>query len=163
MSDQLQAIAVRSREDFRKSLAGIADPERRIQASEQSSFRPTAEQVVVFLCRVFGDGLQKTTLWSRIDSGLQAACAKVSDGDIEAWLCLLFDHVRGDVGTLSEGEHAELLSLINTLQSRDESHRKAFVRWAETRRVAVVAHGRAAWDKWKQTNKAAKSAEGGAA
>lgn len=164
MSDQLQALAVRGREDFRKALAGVADPDRKLSVGDSASFRPMAERVVVFLCRVFGDALDKKTLWTRIDSGLQAACAKVSDGDTEAWLCMLFDHVRGEVGTMSEDKQAELLGLLADLESRDAAHKKAFVRWVETRRVAVMAHGRAAWDRWKQTNRApAAPGEGGAA
>lgn len=162
--DETLTLPVRSREDFRKALAGLADPDRKLSAGDQASFRPKAERVVVLLCRVFGEALDRKTLWSRIDSGLQAACAKVSDGDLEAWLSLLFDHVRGEAGTLSDAEHADFLGLMADLCAPDAAHRKAFARWVETRRVAVVVYGRQAWDQWKRANtRPAGAGEGGAA
>ncbi|AMV24615.1 hypothetical protein VT84_09480 [Gemmata sp. SH-PL17] len=163
MSEQL-TLPVRSRSEFRQALAEIVDPDRQMSAMDRASFQPVANRAVVLLCRVFGSVLDKKTLWTRIDSGLVSACAKVSDGDTEQWLCLLFDHVRGEIGTLEEHEHADLLGLLADLSHRDATYRKGFVRWVETRRTAVMAHGRQAWAEWKQTNSAPAAArEGGAA
>lgn len=144
-------LPVVSRDDFRRQLAGVCDPDRKLSAGDQGSFRPKAERLVVCLCRHFGDALDRKTLWSRIDSGLQAACAKVSDGDLDRWLDLLLEHVRADPS--SAACCADLAGLRHDLTAPDEAHKKAFLRWVETRRFAVLAHGRAAWEAYKETNR----------
>lgn len=150
-------LPVVSREEFRRRLAGFADRGRQIQQIEQTAFRQIAEDFVVSLCLVFGDSLDRKTLWSRIDSGLQAACASVDDGDTDRWLDLLLDHVKADAARVVR---LGLLRNVRTsLASKDETHRREFLRWVESRRYAVLTHGRAAWDRWKEANKHAPQQE----
>lgn len=143
-------LPVRGRADFRAALAGLADPDRQLTTGDHASFRPKAARLVVALCLHFGRDLDRKTLWSRIDSGLQAACAKVSDGDLDRWLDLLLEHVRADPARAAACP--QLTGLRADLIGPDEAHRRAFVRYVETRRYAVLAFGRAAWGEYKATN-----------
>ncbi len=145
-------LPVRSRDDFRRTLAGIVDPDRRMTAGDTAALRETAKRVVVALCLHFGRELDRKTLWSRIDSALQSACARVSDGDRERWLDLLLEHVRADPVMAAACPY--LLGVRAELMTPDEAHRKAFLRYVESRRYAVIAFGRAAWHEYKQANAA---------
>lgn len=150
-------LAVRTREDFRKSLAGLIDPDRRMTPGDQAAFRPKACRLVVCLCLHFGRDLDRKTLWSRIDSAIQTTCAKVSDGDTDRWLDLMLDHVRANPAMAAACP--ELTGLRADLLAADPAHNMAFIRWVESRRYAVLSFGRAAWDDHKKINAAA--AEGG--
>jgi hypothetical protein len=149
VSDGL-TLPVVGRAEFRRRLAGLVDPGRIVQESERDAFRELARDVIVSLCIVYGSDLERKMIWSRIDSALQTACAKVDDGDTDRWLDLLLDHVRAEPArTVRLGL---LRNVRASLSSRDEAHRRAFVRWVESRRFAALAFGRAAWEEWKRTN-----------
>lgn len=152
-------IPVASRADFRRVLAGLADSGRAVQAAEHAAFGEMAKDLVVSLCAVFGDELDRKTLWSRIDSGLQAACAKVDDGDADRWVDLLLEHVRASAARAAR--FGLLRNLRASLTARDDAHRRAFVAWVASRRYAVLAHGRAAWQAWKEANAHAPQDNGG--
>lgn len=161
------ALPVVSREEFRRRLAGLADPDRKIQEAETVAYREYARQLVICLCLVYGKELDRKTIWTRLDSGLQAACAKVSDGDTDRWLDILLDHVRANPNKVVA---LRALERIRCDLRRDRSHAAGFVRWVASRRYAVMAHGRAGWEEWKKANgkKAAAAAlevldEGGTA
>lgn len=149
MSESL-SLPVVGREEFRRRLAGLIDAGRAVQEVEREAFRLIANDVVVSLCVVFGSCLDRKTLWSRIDTGLQTACAKVDDGDTDRWLDLLLDHVRAEAARVVR--LGLLRNVRESLRSKDDTHRRAFLRWVETRRYAVITHGRAAWDQWKDAN-----------
>jgi hypothetical protein len=140
-------LIVASQEDFRRRLAGLVDPDHTLAEEDQTLFRDLATEVVVLLCRHFGQELDRKTLWARIDSGLLAACSKVSDGDLDRWLDTLLAHV------LASPEEAATCSQLAALRARlaalDVHRRMALVRYLESRRYAVLAYGRAAWESHK--------------
>jgi len=143
-------LPVRSRADFRAALAGIADPDRKLTEGDKGAFKQKADRLVIALCLHFGDELDRKTLWSRIDSGLQSACSKVSDADMDRWLDLLLEHVKADPSKAASCGY--LSGVRSDLTLPDEAHRKAFMRYVETRRYAVMANGRSAWEKYKAIN-----------
>lgn len=144
-------LPVRSRADFRAALAGIVDPDRKITEGDKGAFKQKANRLMIALCLHFGDELDRKTMWTRIDSGLQSACSKASDADMDRWLDLLLGHIKADPARASSCEY--LSGVRSDLTLPDETHRKAFLRYVETRRYAVLANGRAEWETYKTLNR----------
>lgn len=150
MADEVLTLPVRSREDFRKALAGLADPDRKMTPGDNAAFREQARQVVICLCLLWGKELDRKTIWSVIESSIRAACHKVGDGDLDRWLDMLLERVKANVSLVVRLK--ALQALREQFRSVDEAHRKAFLRWVETHIYAVMAYGHDGWQHWKSVN-----------
>lgn len=133
---------------FRRKLAGLADPERRATPGEAVNYRNEATAWVVVLCRLFGDELDRLTLWSRIDTALRTAGDKAPEGDLDRWCDLCLEHVRADPGRAAADEKHVAWRTVN--DAKDLSWKLSFVRWVASNPYAAVTHGRLAWEEYKK-------------
>jgi hypothetical protein len=108
----------------------------------------------LILCELFGDGLDRTTLWDKIAAALTTASAKCDDGDTDRFVSLCLETVQADPAHAAR--LPEFLQWVEAMETRDEAYRQAFVRHCGAMAAVVVAHGRAAWEKRKQLRAAAK-------
>ena len=135
-------------EAIRRKLAGLSDPGRLAgSAGETSEIRETASRLCSILASLFGDDLDRLTLWSRIDSALSTAVAKVSDGDLDRLVSLCLDHVKADPAKAAACE--PLGHLISIFGVRPPAWRMALLNYLGTHRYAVLVHGRARWEDVK--------------
>lgn len=119
-------------------------------------------RVVTGYCMLFGEALDRKTLWDKIDSALRTACAKVGgEGDTDRWIDLCLDHIRAEPGKAARLK--AFTELRDSLRLRDLPWRRAFLRYVEHHRYAVLAYARARWEQVKQEMKARTSAAGAAA
>lgn len=133
---------------LRRALAGLADPDRPGVGegiAEATELRETAARLCSILASLFGEELDRLTLWSRIDSALEQAGAKVADGDLDRYVSLCLEHVKADAGKAAACEG--LRQLFATFAARPIEWRQALVRHIASRRYAVVVRGR---DRWEQ-------------
>ncbi len=84
--------------EFRRRLAGLQDPDRHPGAAEKEAVKLTAIRLCSILARLFSDDLDRKTLWSRIGTAFETACAKVSDDDLDRLVDLCLEHVGADFG-----------------------------------------------------------------
>jgi len=99
------------------------------------------------LAKHFGDSLDRTTLWSRIDSALSTACSKTADGDLEQFAHLCFEHVQADPGSVAAC--GSTLAILETFAMRPAAWRLAFIAHIQTHRYPVIVHGRRRWEQVK--------------
>lgn len=140
-------LAVLDAEAFRRQLAGLADPDRGATPAEDVEIRDTLKRFCSVLAHLFSEELDRVTLWSRIDSALEAACAKVADGDFERWASLCLDHVKADAARAAACD--ALGQILGTAAVRTPEWRQAFIRRAAAVRYAVVVAARARWEDVK--------------
>jgi Tfp pilus assembly protein PilP len=100
------------------------------------------------LASLFGDSLERVTLWTKIDAALVAACAKVADADLDRFVSLCLETVRAEPARAAASE--PLFQMVTTFAARPPEWRHAFVEHVRHRRFAVVAHGRARWEACKK-------------
>lgn len=141
------SIPVISTEDLRRQLAGLEDPDRAPGLSESVEIKDAAHRLGCVLAHLFGDSLERTTLWERIGSGFAAACAKVDDGDLDRFASLCLDHVKADAAKAAACE--PLAQLLETFAVRPVEWRQGFVRYIRTRYYAVIVHSRSRWERVK--------------
>ena len=148
MSDP-EPLPVLDTENFRRRLAGLEDPLARDADTpgEKAEIRNLAAELIATLADLFGDDLDRKTLWSRIGSALETADAKVSDGDLERFLSLCLEHVKADPGRAAA--HSGLGSLLATFEVRSSEWRFAYVAYLHTHRYPALQFGRKRWEQVK--------------
>lgn len=148
------AIATLDLEEFRRRVAGLADPNRQpTGAAESASIKEEATQLCLTLCELFGDSLARETLWDRIGSALSTAAAKCDDGDTDRFAALCLDHVQADQAAAARHEEFAAWVLMMA-DGRDDAHRQAFVRHCGSKTAIVLVHARRAWENRKSMRKA---------
>ena len=134
-----------SLDEFRRKLAGLADPRRRMGAAEPEEVKDAAIRFVSILAGLFGHELDRVTLWSRIGSALQVAVEKVSDDDLDQFADLCLEHVQADFGKAAA--LPALTQLRETWAARPPEWRYALLGYVKIHAYAVLTHGRARWQR----------------
>ncbi len=133
---------------FRKKLAGIADPSKRPSGGAVAqAVKDDAIRLCSILAHLFGESLDRKTLWSRIDSAFATAVAKVSDADVDRFISLCLEHVQADPGHAAACQ--PLGQMLAQYATRPPELRQDFVNYCGTHRFAVLSHGRARWEQIK--------------
>jgi hypothetical protein len=131
---------------IRRRLAGLADPVGRLAGTEGEvlDLRETANRFCSILAALFNrDSLDPVTLWERIGTALETACAKVADDDLERWASLCLEHVKADNARVAAC--GPLLSVLGDFATRPAEWRDAFLAHVRTRRYVVLALARERW------------------
>lgn len=145
-------IPVIDTKQFRLQVAGLIDPNRKTGAAEEASVKEEAKQLCLALCELFGESLERMTLWDRIGSAILTASAKCDDGDTDRFAALCLDHVKADAAAAAR--HEGFANWVTTMAVRDDAYRQAFVRHVAQKAAIVLVHSRHAWEHKKMMTKA---------
>ena len=141
-------LPVLDTEALRRELAGLADPHARTTSkSEGKDITDLAIRFCSILAHLFGDSLNRKTLWERIGSGFATALARVQDDDCERFVTECLDHIKADAGKSAACD--ALVQVITTMESRPAEWRHGFLTYLRSHSYAVLAHGRARWEQVK--------------
>ena len=105
--------------------------------------REHAVQLCLVMCEVWGESLDRLTLWDRIDSGMKAAAAKCQGGDTERFAALCLDHVRADTARAACNEL--FVGWLMFMDGVDDAFRQRFVAYCGSMSAVVCVHARRAW------------------
>jgi len=137
-----------STEEFRRKLAGLVDPDRGGGDAEAADVKEAAHRLGCVLAHLFGEDLDRMTLWERIAGGFATACAKVDDGDLDRFVSLCLEHVKADAAKASAC--GALGELLQTFGVRPIEWRHRFVGYVRSHYYPVVVHSRARWELVKK-------------
>jgi len=140
---QLEAAA------FRRRVADLAGSDDALQY-DAAQFRAAAVDLSLALCRLFGESLDRITLWDRISTALGTACSKVPNGEPEALLSAALDHVKADHGAASRDPG--VAKWLASVALQPDAWRRQFVTYVATRLYAVLVHARNAWEESKHAH-----------
>lgn len=130
---------------LRRKLAGLADPLNRAPgATEHHEIREAASRLCSILASLFGESLDRMTLWDRIGSAFATSLAQVSDDDCDRFVTLCLEHVKADPGKAAAC--GALGQMLATFAARPPEWRFAFLQHINTHSFAVLVHGRARWE-----------------
>lgn len=127
--------------EFRRKLAGLADPNRKIEASEKVEVKEAAIRLCSIFANLFGESLDRVSLWERIGSALQTSCAKVSDDDVDRFVTLCLEHIQASDSLVAACD--SLGQMIGTFSARPSEWRYAFLDYINTHRTPLLVHARA--------------------
>lgn len=135
-------------EEFRRRMAGLIDPNRKTGAAETASVKEEAKQLCLALCELFGDSLDRMTLWDRIATALTSSAAKCDDGDTDRFAAMCLEHVKGEPAAAAR--HVGFGNWVTTMAERDDAYRQALIRHCGAKAAIVLVHTRAAWENIKK-------------
>lgn len=133
---------------FRQKLAGLLDPERKIEVSEKLEIKEAAIRLCTIFASLFGDALDRITLWERIGSALRTSCAKVSDDDIDRFLALCLEHIQAEDSKVAACQ--PLLQMVDTWTARPTEWKFAFLAYINSHRTPLLVHARSRWEGVKK-------------
>ncbi len=144
-SDTLQPLDT---ELFRRKLAGLVDPDRVPGRAEHETVRQDAIRFVTVLAHLFGESLDRITLWEKIGAALRTSLAKVADGDLDRFANLCLEHIVAEDSKVAACK--ALLQLLESWANRPPEWRQAFLHYITTHRIPLLVHGRKRWEEVKE-------------
>lgn len=100
------------------------------------------------LAHLFGESLDRMTLWERIGSALSTSLAKVSDDDLDRFATLCLEHIVAEDSRVAACE--PLAQLLQTWGARPREWRQSLLHYLNTHRTAAIIHARARWEMVKK-------------
>lgn len=149
------SIPVIDTTEFRRRVAGLIDPNRKATGeAEVASLKEEAKLLCLAMCELFGESLERMTLWDKIGAALSAAATKCDDGDTDRFAALCLETIKADDSAAAR--HDGFANWVTTMATRDDAYRQAFVRHCGAKTAIVLVHARHAWEQRKAMKGAGK-------
>ena len=133
---------------IRLRLAGVADstPDRSFLSTTVT--RDMAVRYYTVLAKLFGESLDHLTLWSKLDSSIATALAKIGSSDDVSWFASLC--LAGIVADPGRVACCEALEVILETLSHSQADRLAFLSYLRDHRYPVLVFARNRWEQVKK-------------
>lgn len=129
-------------DQLRQRLAGLIDPQAGRRVSESQTFKELAIQFCAALPAVFGEELDRLTMWNKIGSAIQSGYAKTVDGDIDLFAQCVLESIKAD--TTKAVACDRLTDAIDRLHSLPDEGRQDWLRYLVSHLIPVLVHARRA-------------------
>jgi hypothetical protein len=110
---------------------------------ELSVIKDEAVKFCSILAEVFGEDLDRKTLWERIGNGLVVASAKCG-GDWELFVNEILKYIKAEPGKVAANKR--LSSFIDTMIVRPKVWHEQFVRECSTKHMFICVKARVLWN-----------------
>lgn len=143
--------------EFRQRLVGLADPSK-LPSSEAitENLKQEAKAFCLVMAELFGEELERTTLWARIGTAIETAGAKCGQ-ELDRFVCHCLEHIQADTAKAVANER--YIQWISAASSRPPEWQAAFLHYIVDRRLIVLVFARQAWEQVKAERKAAKGGD----
>jgi len=132
-----------SAEQFRQRLAGLESPERRFDEDEIEDMKTVAVLMIRALRDVFGDSLDRKTVWERISGGIVVAAAKTGGSQFsigDKFIAALLDHVKASANAVVGSDNLKAATAAVNQMSRDGQ--RQFIRTCVEYRMILCLEAR---------------------
>ena len=142
-TQELAMIGELTTEQFRQKLAGLSDPQATVADDRRGEIKELCIRFAAELPALFGEDLDRKTMWDRIGSGLQSAFAKTSGGDQEFFIQQVLTHVLASPSAAAANPViGEILIALGGWSLED---RQAWLGYFNTHLIPLLVHARARW------------------
>jgi len=135
-------------EQFRQRLAGLIDQRSEVDAEDFASVAACAIHFVSSLPIVFGEQLERTTLWDKIGAALDTAYAKTAADDCDFFISRVLESILASPAAVARCE--AIGQVITWLSAAPTEMRHAWLQYIATHRYAVLVRARMAWEQQKE-------------
>lgn len=139
-------------QSLRAALAGIVDNHATVETVD---FREQASRLwipyLAALPRVFGDSLERKTMWSKIGAVVIAAIAKTRDGDLSQFHHYVLEGIQADLSLAVASE--PLTIALSALLSQPTSHHASLLHFLRDRVSTMITFAKPVWTAIKETSK----------
>lgn len=147
LSSQNQALPTATEslttEQIRQRLAGLIDP----QAAKPRWYAETAKSLAIEFCAslpsVFGEQLDRMTMWNKIASAIQSGYAKTVSGDLDLFVQHVLESIQADPVKAVSCER--LTDAMDSLLDLPEQERQDWLQYLVTHLMPVLVYARREW------------------
>lgn len=129
-----------STEQLRQRLASLIDP----QAEKEEWFNDAAKNLAVNFCAalpaVFGESLDRMTMWDKIAAAIQSGYAKTVSGDLDLFVQHVLESIQADPSKAVANER--MTDAIDSLQNMDAQQRQDWLQYLVTHLIPVLVYAR---------------------
>lgn len=143
----VQALEKMSYEKFRQKIAGFEDKSQILNDSDKENMRNEATRLCAILASLFGDDLDRTTLWDRIGNGLLTSVAK-SGGNFHEFMNYVLIYIKAD--SAKTASSTALMNFIEMIDSKSNEWRKNFIQFILKNYFIIIVYGRKRWIDYKE-------------
>lgn len=148
--------------EWRQQLAGLIDPDYSTPLDDNKAaaeHKKWAIGLCLACCDLFGESLDRMTLWDRIPSGLATACVKCDDGDIDRFVDYVLSHIKAEPARAAR--HEDVGIMLAEASMKPTSWRQGLVRYIASHGFAIIAYSRREWETTKEQRRDAKALKEG--
>jgi hypothetical protein len=117
---------------------------------EGQALQEEAVSFISTLPEIFGDDLDRKTLWERIGNGIKTALSK-SSGNTELFLNSIITYIKAEPGKVASNEG--IGARIQTILKRPKEWQKAFLAEMEKKDFLILVKARNLWEQKKKEKK----------
>lgn len=129
----------------------MIDPQDQLDKNAKQKVKDLAVRFCAALPAVFGESLDRTTLWDRIGTGIQSAYAKTAGDDVDFFVSQVLEHIKAEpTKSLSE---PELSGVLTEAGGWSASEREAWLLHLATHLIPTLVYAKAKWEERKATKK----------
>lgn len=99
------------------------------------------------LASVFGEDLDRMTLWDKIGNALVSACSKSPD-DIDAFINNCLISIKSDFAKVAANDSLD--SIVMLFQSKPTSWHSEFINYISKHNYIILMHSRKRWMEYKE-------------
>ncbi len=134
------ALPTINTEQLRQRLAGLIDPQAVVPEWHKQIAKNLAIQFCASLPAVFGESLDRMTMWDKIAAAIQSAFAKTVSGDIDLFVQHVLESIKADPAKAVACER--LTDAIDELQQLSEQERQDWMQYLVTHLIPVLVYAR---------------------
>jgi len=129
-----------STDQLRQRLAGLIDP----QAEKPEWYAEVAKGLAIQFCAslpsVFGDSLDRMTMWDKIANAIQSGYAKTVSGDLDLFMQHVLESIKADPAKAVAYE--PLTEAMDALLDLPENERQDWLQYLTTHLIPVLVYAR---------------------
>jgi hypothetical protein len=118
----------------------MIDPQDQKSEWYEKYAKAVAVQFCAALPAVFGESLDRMTMWDKIASAIQSAYAKTVSGDIDLFVQHVLESIKADPARAVANEG--LVEAIESLQMLPENERQDWLQYVVTHLIPVLVYAR---------------------
>lgn len=131
-----------STEQLRQRLASLIDPQEEKAAWHSEVAKALSIQFCASLPAVFGEQLDRMTMWDKIASAIQSGYAKTVSGDLDLFVQHVLESIQADPA--KSVACTRLTDAIDSLQVLQEHERQDWLQYLVTHLIPVLVYARRA-------------------
>lgn len=126
--------------ELRQRLACLIDPVAEKAAWFDDVARDIAIQFCASLPSVFGDSLDRMTMWDKIAAAIQSAYAKTVSGDLELFTQHVLESIKAEPARAVANE--KFNAAVDALAALHGQERQDWLQYLATHLIPVLVHAR---------------------
>ena len=123
---------------------------------QDESVKMEAVRLCSIFPELFGDDLDRMTLWNRIGSAIETSVVK-SNGNIEVFVNSCLEHIKATASKVAT--HDELNNWISVCSVKPDDWKRNFFHYVSTRFFLIIAKARQEWEVKKAHKKSERESK----